>query len=216
MIDKLHYISQGNQISSQLDAIKNALDAGCGWIQLRIKNQPEREILKSALEAAKLCEKYKARLIINDHPLIAMESGAYGVHLGLSDMGIEKAREITGKEMIIGGTANTFEHIRQRVNEGADYIGLGPYRFTTTKQNLSPVIGLEGYKLIMQQMLDSNIRIPVIAIGGITLQDISLIMQTEVHGVAISGALTNNPDQKKIVEAIYRLVRDTQADTIKN
>ncbi|HCN83233.1 MAG TPA: thiamine phosphate synthase, partial [Sphingobacteriaceae bacterium] len=80
----------------------------------------------------------------------------------------------------------------------------------------SPVIGLEGYKLILQQMLDSNIRIPVIAIGGITLQDISLIMQTKVHGVAISGALTNNPDQKKIVEAIYRLVRDTQPDAIKN
>lgn len=216
MIDKLHYISQGNETSSQLDTIKNALDAGCGWIQLRIKNQPERVILKSALEAAKLCEKYKARLIINDHPHIALESGAYGVHLGLNDMEIEKAREITGKEMIIGGTANTFEHIRQRVNEGADYIGLGPYRFTTTKQNLSPVIGLEGYKLIMQQMLDSNIRIPVIAIGGITLPDIPLIMHAKVYGVAISGALTNNPDQKKIVEDIYRLVRDTQPDAIKN
>ncbi|WP_276361332.1 thiamine phosphate synthase [Daejeonella sp. H1SJ63] len=216
MIDKLHYISQGKETSSQLDAIKNALDAGCGWIQLRIKNQPESVILKSALEAAKLCEKYKARLIINDHPHIALESGAYGVHLGLNDMGIAKAREIIGKEMIIGGTANTFEHIRQRVNEGADYIGLGPYRFTTTKQNLSPVIGLEGYKLIMQQMFDSNIKIPVIAIGGITLPDISLIMQAKVYGVAISGALTNNPDKKKTIEAIYRLVGNTGSEVIKN
>lgn len=216
MIDKLHYISQGNQTSSQLNAIKNALDAGCGWIQLRIKNQPEAAILKCALEAARLCEKYKARLIINDHPHIALESGAYGVHLGLNDMEIKKAREIIGKEMIIGGTANTFEHIRQRVNEGADYIGLGPYRFTTTKQNLSPVIGLEGYNLIMQQMLDSSIRIPVIAVGGITLPDISLIMQAKVYGVAISGALTDSPDKKKTVEDIYRLAGDTKPDVIKN
>ena len=210
MIDRLHYISQGNQISSQLDSIKNALNAGCRWIQLRIKNEPESVILKCAIEARKLCEKYKAKLIINDHPYIAIESGADGIHLGLNDMEIKRAREIVGKEMIIGGTANTFEHIRQRVNEEADYIGLGPYSFTTTKQNLSPEIGLEGYKLIMQQMLDSNIKLPVIAIGGIRLHDISLIIQTQVHGVAISGALTNVAYQKKTVADIYRLIADTK------
>ena len=167
-------------------------------------------ILKCAIEARKLCEKYKAKLIINDHPYIAIESGADGIHLGLNDMEIKRAREIVGKEMIIGGTANTFEHIRQRVNEEADYIGLGPYSFTTTKQNLSPEIGLEGYKLIMQQMLDSNIKLPVIAIGGIRLHDISLIIQTQVHGVAISGALTNVAYQKKTVADIYRLIADTK------
>jgi thiamine-phosphate pyrophosphorylase len=194
MIDKLHYISQNISGGTHLDAIKEVLDAGGKWIQLRVKDQPEADILEFAVKAKALCTDYGARLIVNDHPHIAVQAGAYGVHLGLQDMPVFEARLIVGEKTIIGGTANTFEHIVQRVADGADYIGLGPYRFTNTKKNLSPVIGLQGYESIMKQVAQAGIRLPISAIGGIEQADIPLLMKTGVYGVAVSGALTNRSD----------------------
>nr|WP_294876494.1 thiamine phosphate synthase [uncultured Pedobacter sp.] len=207
MIDKLHYISQETENTSHLDAINKTLIAGAKWIQLRVKNKPEDVILELAIKANALCRAYGARLIVNDHPLIALKAGAYGLHLGLTDMPIAEARSIVGEQMIIGGTANTFEHVKQRVAEGADYIGLGPYRFTNTKQNLSPIIGLEGYEAIMEQVSIAGITTPIIAIGGIELNDISLIMTTGVHGVALSGALTNANDPAAELAQMYSALK---------
>lgn len=134
MISQLHYISQSNSEISHLLAIENALKAGCRWIQLRIKDEPLDFVLDTALAARQLCNIYKAKLIINDYPKIALEAKADGLHLGLQDMSIPAARVIVGDKMIIGGTANTLEHVLLRVKEGADYIGLGPYKFTKTKK----------------------------------------------------------------------------------
>jgi len=204
MIDKLHYISQQTPNGSHLTAIRQALDAGCKWVQLRIKNQPDDVILEYAIEANKICTPYGAKLIINDHPEIALKAGAYGMHLGLQDMPITEARNIVGKKTVIGGTANTFEHIKQRIADGADYIGLGPFRFTTTKQNLSPILGLNGYEAIMAQMRSANLQIPVIAIGGILPEDITALMQTGVYGVAVSGTITHATNPTQIVKHMYQ------------
>jgi len=206
MIDKLHYISQQPQNGSHLTAIRQALDSGCKWIQLRVKNQPDDVILEYAIEANKICARYGAKLIINDHPEIALKAGAYGVHLGLQDMSITEARDIVGEKMIIGGTANTFKHIKQRITDGADYIGLGPFRFTTTKQNLSPILGLNGYETIMEQIRSANLEIPIIAIGGILPEDIAAIMQTGVYGVAVSGSITNATNPAQIVKHLYEQI----------
>lgn len=195
MIDRLHYISQASANGTHLEAIQQVLASGGKWIQLRVKDQSTEEILKLAIAAKASCDAYGAKLIVNDYPEIALEANAHGVHLGLDDMSVRTARRLLGSEMIIGGTANTFEHILQRVEEGADYIGLGPYRFTSTKKKLSPIIGLEGYKSILDRMKAQGIRIPIVAIGGIVLEDISLIRQAGLHGVAISGALTKNAGQ---------------------
>lgn len=210
MIDRLHYISQGeftskigaSAIHSHLVAIEKVLVAGGKWIQLRAKNQTEAEILPLAIEAVALCKKHDARLIVNDYPGIALKVGAAGVHLGLDDMPIAEARAIVGREMIIGGTANTWAQMQLRANEGVDYIGLGPFRFTNTKQNLSPVIGLEGYIRLMQQTKNAGIILPVIAVGGIAPTDISVLIAAGVHGVAVSGALTNHPDLVNQINAM--------------
>jgi len=204
MIDKLHYISQQTPIRTHLSAIKEALNAGCKWIQLRVKDEPESTILEYAQKAQALCEQFGAKLIVNDHPEVALKAGAYGLHLGLQDMPIAEARRIVGQEMIIGGTANTFEHIQQRVAEGADYIGLGPYRFTKTKEKLSPILGLEGYQDILAQVRSAAMNIPIIAIGGIEPNDIAAIIQTGVHGVAISGAITHAADAAQTTQYIYQ------------
>lgn len=194
VIDKLHYISQAPEQGSHLTAIEKVLRSGGKWIQLRVKEQSEEAVLELALEANRLCREYGAKLIINDYPLVALKSGAYGVHLGLDDMPVPEARVILGKDKCIGGTANTFEDVQRRAAEGVDYIGLGPFRFTTTKKNLSPVIGMEGYTSIIRQMNESGISIPVIAIGGIDLPDIKPILETGIHGIAVSGLLTREND----------------------
>jgi len=204
MIDKLHYISQEPENGSHLTAISEALDAGCKWVQLRVKNQPADVILEYAIEANKLCTQHGAKLIVNDHPEIALKAGAYGVHLGLQDMPVAQARRIVGQKMIIGGTANTFQHIRQRVAEGVDYIGCGPYRFTTTKEKLSPIVGLEGFKAIVTQMRAANITVSIIAIGGVLPEDITSLMDMGLHGVAVSGAITNAADRKAVVSYFYQ------------
>jgi thiamine-phosphate pyrophosphorylase len=207
MIDRLHYISQQPENGTHLTAIKAALDAGCKWIQLRVKNQPEAVILQQAHDALNLCNKYSAKLIVNDHPEIALKAGAQGLHLGLDDIPIATARGIVGKNMIIGGTANTFEHIKQRVAEGVDYIGLGPYRFTKTKQKLSPILGLDGYINILNEVRLAGIQTPIIAIGGIELEDISAIARTGVYGVAVSGAITYAADPVQAVKQMYQQLK---------
>lgn len=194
VIDKLHYISQAPEQGSHLTAIEKVLRSGGKWIQLRVKEQSEEAVLELAMEANRLCREYGAKLIVNDYPLVALKSGAYGVHLGLDDMPVPEARAILGKDKCIGGTANTFEDVQRRAAEGVDYIGLGPFRFTTTKKNLSPVIGMEGYISIIRQMNEAGISIPVIAIGGIDQPDIEPILETGIHGIAVSGLLTREND----------------------
>ncbi|MFW0717759.1 thiamine phosphate synthase [Pedobacter sp. N23S346] len=206
MIDRLHYISQQPENGTHLTAIRAALEAGAKWIQLRIKFESKENILQYALNAVALCNEHGAKLIVNDHPEIAMEAGAYGLHLGLEDMPVEKARNIVGLDMIIGGTANTFEHIQQRVTEGVDYIGLGPYRFTKTKQKLSPILGLEGYAAIIRQVNQAGIKTPIIAIGGIETQDIQSIKEIGLYGVAVSGAITYAADPASTVTQMYEYV----------
>lgn len=214
LIDQLHYISQPPENGTHLTAIEKVLQAGGQWIQLRVKEQSEEVVLELAIQASRLCEKYGAKLIVNDYPELALKSGAYGVHLGLNDMPVAQARGILGKDKCIGGTANTFADICRRVEEGADYIGLGPFRFTTTKQNLSPVLRLEGYKQLMQQVLDAGIKLPIIAIGGIKTQDISSILQTGIYGIAVSGLLTQHTDPSENISLIYQELNLNSKQTI--
>lgn len=193
MFSKLQYISQGNSFEEQAFNIRQALDHGCDWIQLRFKNARKDEFLELADTVKLLCDTYSATFIINDHVDIAYEINADGIHLGLTDMKIATAREILGDDKIIGGTANTLEDVLQRVEEKCDYIGLGPFQFTTTKENLSPVLGLEGYQKVTSKLTSKRIKTPVYAIGGIQLDDVRPIVKTGIYGVAISGLLTQNP-----------------------
>ena len=202
-IDQIQYISQSPANGSHLKAIEKVLQAGGRWIQLRVKEQEEEAVLPIALAAAELCRAYEAKLIVNDYPRIALQADAWGVHLGLDDMPVPEARALLGPDKCIGGTANTFADIQRRAAEGADYIGLGPFRFTTTKKNLSPIVGLQGYTELMKQMREAGITIPVIAIGGINPADIPSILQTGIYGIAISGVLTHDPEQHQQIQNLF-------------
>ena len=203
MNDRIQYISQGNSAKEQLVNIAKVLDAGCSWIQLRYKDASESEVLQLALSVKKLIQNYDCTFIINDYPEVAKIVDADGIHLGLNDMPISQARELLGANKIYGGTANTLQDVIQRHNEQCDYIGLGPFRFTATKQKLSPIVGLEGYKTIMQQ-LPINFKTPVYAIGGIEPNDIDAILKTGVYGVALSAAITHHAQQKQLINQLYQ------------
>ncbi len=189
----LQFITAETERYSHYDAALLALEGGCRWIQLRIKDAMEDEVEKVARRIQELCHNYEACLIIDDYVEVAKRIQADGVHLGKHDMPITEARRLLGEGFIIGGTANTFEDVERLAAEGADYIGCGPFRFTTTKKNLSPILGLEGYRHIVNQMHEAGIRLPIVAIGGITCEDIPALMETGVTGIAMSGAILNAP-----------------------
>lgn len=212
MIDKLHYISQENESHSHLQTIEQALIAGCKWIQLRIKNQSMSNILAQAKQARTLCDKYAAKLIINDYLNIVLACSADGLHLGLQDDSIAEARKILGPEIIIGGTANTFDDIQKHIKEGADYIGIGPFRYTSTKAKLSPILGIPGYQKIKMQMNAKNLNIPLIAIGGILPSDIEAIKAVGLYGVAISAAIAHADNRMHTVKKIYSELNYIQND----
>ncbi len=199
MRSKLQYISQGVDYNHQLNNIYRALDAGCDWIQFRYKNHQEMSTGYVAEKVKTLCQKYDATFIINDFVNIAKEVEADGVHLGLDDISIAEARSILGPDKIIGGTANTLEHVLQRIYEKCDYVGLGPFRYTTTKEKLSPILGLDGYKKITETLNKQDKSIPIYAIGGIEINDVESLVEAGIYGVAVSGLITNAIDKSEIV-----------------
>jgi len=209
MFNKLQYISQGATVKEQLYNIHQVLDNGCDWIQLRHKNATAQELFTLAEAVKFLCEEYLATFIINDNVYLAQQMAADGVHLGLQDMAVTQARQLLGNTKIIGGTANTLEDVLQRTAENCDYIGLGPFRFTETKAVLSPILGLEGYREILEKLQEQHIRIPVYAIGGIQLEDIDGLLDTGIYGVALSGLLAQSPNQKKLITQLHEKLHVT-------
>jgi thiamine-phosphate pyrophosphorylase len=201
----IQFITHYTEKYSYLDSVMLALEGGCKWIQLRMKDAAVDEIRPVAVKVQEMCRDYGATFIIDDHVELVKELGADGVHLGKNDMPIDKARLILGKDFIIGGTANTFDDVRKHYANGANYIGCGPFRFTTTKKGLAPVLGLEGYSNIIRKMRQAGINLPVVAIGGITLEDIPQIMLTGVSGIALSGTVlrSENPveEVRRVIEA---------------
>lgn len=193
-IGRFQFITNGSDPETHIIQTAKACEGGCKWVQLRMKDIDDDIFLNFACKAKSITDKFYAKLIINDNVNIAMEVGAAGVHLGLNDMDIDRARKILRNSFIIGGTANTLSDAVRASSEGADYIGLGPYRHTTTKKKLSPVLGITGYTSIISQLEEAKISTPVIAIGGIREEDIDFILQAGLYGIAVSSVITNAED----------------------
>lgn len=189
MIPKLHYISQGKTPKEHLKNIQNACSSGAELVQLRLKNVDPAIIFETAKAVKEITDHFQTRLIINDHYKVAEAVKADGVHLGKLDTCPLVARKQLASWQIIGGTANTLEDCKILLDKNVDYIGLGPYRFTKTKVNLSPTLGIHGYSEICKRL---HTKIPLIAIGGIMLEDVAVIMKTGVHGIAVSGSITQD------------------------
>ena len=202
MIAKLQYISQ----EPHLENIQLACEAGCDWIQIRAKNLNFDQYVQLAKQAKTIVDNFNAKLIVNDAIHVAIEVGAYAVHLGKKDLDLAEARKLVGDKMIIGGSTNSLEDILEAADKGVDYLGLGPFRHTTTKTDLNPVLGLEGMAKIINEVQKRNIKIPIIAIGGIQVEDIRSLNEIGIYGVAVSGLITLAKDKKQIVKDILNLI----------
>lgn len=181
------------------------LRGGCRWVQLRMKNASDKDIFITAKRILPLCREYGAILIIDDKVHLVTPIGADGVHLGKKDIPIREARKKLGPTKIIGATANTEKDMIESYEAGADYVGLGPFRFTTTKKELSPILGIEGYERIMTYRDEMSINLPVVAIGGIQLGDVKLLRQTGVDGIAVSGLIMNSDDKESTTKEILKI-----------
>ena len=204
---KLQFITHYNDRYSYIDSARIALEGGCRWIQLRMKDAEDSLLEETAIIVQNMCRSYNATFIIDDNVLLARKIKADGVHLGKNDMPIAEARKILGSEFIIGGTVNSFDDVLHHLQGSTpDYFGCGPFRFTSTKKNLASILGYDGYKLILKQMHDNNIHIPLIAIGGIRKSDIPQLLQNGVNGIALSGSILNaeNPilEMQEIINTI--------------
>lgn len=202
----IQFITHSNNRYGYVDGARLALEGGCRWVQLRMKEATEAEFMAAAAEIGRLCKEHGATFVLDDHVEWVEKTGADGVHLGKNDMPIDEARKILGSDKIIGGTANTFEDVERLYRQGADYIGCGPFRFTTTKKNLSPVLGLEGYQHIVDQMKSHGINLPIVAIGGILKSDIKSILATGVSGIAVSGGILNAENPAEEMQRFLKLV----------
>ena len=192
---KLQFITHFTERYSYVDSARIALEGGCRWVQLRMKDAEEAVMAETAIAVQRMCREYGATFIIDDNVALAKSIGADGVHLGKHDMPISVARDILGERHIIGGTVNTFEDVLHHLNGATpDYFGCGPFRETSTKRNLSPTLGLYGYKDIIRQMRSHGIDIPIVAIGGIRREDIPVLMECGVSGIALSSSILTADD----------------------
>ncbi len=205
----LQFITNADTEEDILKQTKATLDGGCRWVQLRMKDRPETEVEATARKVKILTDSYGATLIIDDHVNVALSVNASGVHLGKNDMAPADAREILGNKKIIGGTCNTYEDVL-RIKDDVDYIGCGPFRFTTTKKNLAPVLGIEGYQELIWQMRSNGINTPVVAIGGITKKDIVDVLGAGPDGIAMSGEIIRADDMVLTTEEIVTLIESAR------
>ncbi|MDE5745443.1 MAG: thiamine phosphate synthase [Paramuribaculum sp.] len=202
----LQFITHHSNRFSIAEEVQMAIEGGCRWIQLRMKDASDEEIREVANEIIPLCKENDTFLIIDDRVELVNELRVSGVHLGKEDMDALEARELLGPHAIIGVTANTAEDIIRYKGKDVDYVGLGPVHFTTTKAKLSPELGIEGVKKVVDQVRAAGVELPIVAVGGITGKDIEPLLAAGVNGVAVSGAIINADDPVKYTsELIDRL-----------
>ena len=203
-MNNIQFITHENQRFGYVEGAEMALRGGCKWVQLRMKDATDNEFLSVGRKVSTLCRNYNATFLLDDRVHLVDELGADGVHLGKNDMPISEARSLLGEEKVIGGTANTFADVQYLAKQGVDYIGCGPFRYTSTKRNLAPVLGLEGYQNILKQMKQADICLPLVAIGGIVSTDIVALQAIGVSGIAVSGAVLGAEEpikeMKKLIE----------------
>lgn len=190
----LQFITHPSERYSIAEEVQMAIEGGCRWVQLRMKDATDEEVRETALEIIPMCQETDTFLIIDDRVNVVNDLKVSGVHLGKEDMPVREARELLGPHAVIGATANTADDILALRGADVDYVGLGPFRHTTTKARLAPVLGLEGYRDIVSRVRAAGMEIPIVAIGGVTLDDVEPLMAAGVSGLAVSGDIINAPD----------------------
>ena len=189
------WLGPGERLAEPVEAL---LRAGVTCVQLREKHLGDEAFLEEAKVLKAVCSRYGVPLIINDRPEIAMRAGADGVHVGLSDMGIEKARALMGEGAVIGGSAHNVQEALAAQRAGADYIGCGAVFGSSTKTDVT-TLSLEELKAICRA-----VEIPVVAIGGIHAGNVGKLAGSGIDGIAVISALFAAEDKASAAGVLLR------------
>ena len=206
-ISKFHYLTQDLSHRSHVEQTAIACKAGANWIQYRCLTKTDAELIDEINQVASICDDWGATLILTNHYHLLDQVDAQGVHLEDIQADFTKIREIITDEKTLGASANTFEDIQQIYSSGAvDYIGCGPFSMTITKPNDFPLLGIQGYAERIGKMKDTGIEIPVLAVGGIKIDDTDHLLKTGIHGIAVSASVNLADDPAEAFKGFYKKI----------
>ncbi|NLK93733.1 MAG: thiamine phosphate synthase [Clostridiales bacterium] len=187
---------------SLIKQVEDVLKAGATFLQLREKDFTHTEMVNEAKEIKKITDKYNVPFVINDDILAAKEIDADGVHIGQSDMEYSKAREILGPDKIIGISAGNVQEAITAEKMGADYIGVGAVFHTSTKKDAKDM----SRETLLA--IANSVNIPIVAIGGITYDNMDYLKDTGVHGVAVISAIFGSGNPGKATEKLFSKTKE--------
>jgi thiamine-phosphate pyrophosphorylase len=205
-IEKFQFITHDIPHRSHIEQAQLACEAGAKWIQYRCLTKSDDELLKDINSIAEICDDWGTTLIVTDHVHLNGKADIQGFHIEDMDADFIALRNKLGRDVTLGGSSNTVKGLISLAHSGVDYAGFGPFSITETKPNNFPVLGISGYENAIQQLRKMDIQLPVLAVGGVKLQDVSVLMQTGVFGIAVSGAVNFAEDFVDAYEEFYREV----------
>lgn len=206
-IEKLHYITHDIPHLTHIEQAQNACEAGAKWIQYRCLIKNDDELLGDINAIAEICDDWGTTLIVTNHIHLNGKADIQGFHMEDINADFVALRKQVGDDITLGGSANTIENLLRLAKEGADYAGFGPFSVTETKPNNFPLIMLEHYRNAIEELKSSALNLPVLAVGGVTLYDVEALMQTGIHGIAVSGAINFADDFIEAYQDFYEAVK---------
>ncbi|TDG37577.1 thiamine phosphate synthase [Pedobacter changchengzhani] len=205
-IEKLQFITHDIPQHTHVEQAQIACEAGAKWIQYRCLTKCDEELLTDINEIASICDDWGATLIVTDHVHLKGKADIQGFHIEDMDADFIALRKQLGDEFTLGGSSNTVENLIRLANEGADYAGFGPFTITTTKPNNAPLIGINGYANAVKEIELLNIKMPFLAVGGVTLNDVDALLETGVYGIAVSSAINQATNMEDAYADFYEVV----------
>lgn len=205
VVPRFLFITAQHELMTLDQQIERVCRAGARWVQLRVKGRSHSDIVALAIKAREICACHGALLSINDDPVAAAEANADGVHVGPFDVSPSEARRAVGQGRLVGCSLNSPEECDLIQWADVDYAGVGPLRLSTTKRNLRPVLGVSGIRKVVERCREVAPSVPLLAIGGVTLEDVPELLRCGVHGVAVSGSILQAPHLESVVQQFLSL-----------
>lgn len=202
-IEKFQFITHDIDQLTHIEQARIACEAGAKWIQYRCLSKDDEALLQDILVIAEICDDWGATLIVTNHVHLNRKADIQGFHIEDMDADFIALRKQLGEDITIGGSSNTAEGLFRLAAEGVDYAGCGPFSITTTKPNNSPLLGLEGYKKVAALLKEKEIDLPVLAVGGISIDDVDALMATGIFGIAASSAINQSEDMTLAYQSFY-------------
>lgn len=206
-ISNFHFITNDLPGKTHVAQVQIACEAGARFVQYRCLTKEDKDLIPEINTIAEICDDWGTTLIITDHYHLLPQLDVQGVHIEKMTADFERIREEIGEGKTLGASANTFADILRIAESPVDYISCGPFSTTNTKPNKYPLVSIETYRLIVDQMNACKINIPVLAVGGVQLSDVEKLLSTGIYGVAVSAAVNVAEDPGNAVKEFRKLLR---------